>query len=96
VTVSDVSHPINSQQFSEAAIFSRVVEQSGQLSPEIAAHILSLGISERDQQRVQDLLEKNAQGTLTADQREELENLNHVADLLSLWHSRARRVLKSS
>lgn len=94
--MSDVSHPANSQQFSEAAIFSRVVERSGELSPEIAEHILSMGISERDQQRVHDLLEINAEGNLTADQREELENLNHVADLLALWHSRARRALKTS
>lgn len=94
--MSDVSHTTNSEQFTEAAIFGRVVERSGQLSPEIAEHILSLGISQRDQERVHALLEKNAQGMLTDDERGELENLNHVADLLSLWHSRARRVLKPS
>lgn len=94
--VSDVSHTTNSEQFTEAAIFSRVVEHSGQWSPEIAEHVLSMGISQRDQQRVQDLLDRNARGELTAAEREELENLNHVADLLSLWHSRARRVLNPS
>lgn len=94
--MSDVSHTTSSPQFSEAAIFSRVVEQSGQLSVELAGHILSMGISQRDQERVQELLEKNSQGNLTASEREELENLNHIADLLSLWHSRARRVLKTS
>ncbi|MEX1041319.1 MAG: hypothetical protein WDZ51_11840 [Pirellulaceae bacterium] len=88
--MSDVSDP-TSPQFSEAAIFSRVVEGSGALSPELATHILSLGISQHDRQRVQELLEKNSLGSLTAAETAELENLNHVADLLSLWHSRLDR-----
>ncbi len=89
--------PINSSsQFTEAAIFGRVVEQSGELSPDLAEHILSLGISDADQQRVQELLEKNALGDISHKEKDELDNLNHVADLLSLWHSRARRVLRPS
>ena len=92
--MSDVYQSPDPYQYSEAAIFSRVFEGAGELSPEIAHHILSLGISERDQQRVQELLEKNTDGLITAVEREELENLIHVANLLSLWHSRARRALK--
>ena len=94
--MSDISPAMNSGQFSEAAIFSRVIERSGDLSPELAEHMLSLNISDSDQERVRLLLEKNAKGSLGAAEREELENLNHVADLISLWHSRARRALKSS
>ncbi|WP_144972998.1 hypothetical protein [Bremerella volcania] len=93
--MSDVSQPAGPMQFSEAAIFGRVVESSGELSVEIAEHILSLAISADDQRRVKVLLEKNAGGLLTEAEHEELENLNHVADLLSLWHSRARRALRS-
>lgn len=91
-----LSPAMNSKQFSEAAIFGRVVESSGELSPELAEHMLSLNISSEDQQRIQVLLQKNADGKLDETEREELENLNHVADLISLWHSRARRVLKPS
>ena len=93
--MSDVTSFTPTGAFSEAAIFSRAVERSGTISPELAEHILSLGISENDQQRIQTLLSENANGSLTAAEREELENLNHVADLISLLHSRARQVLKS-
>lgn len=83
----------DSDPYSVAAIFARVVEASGKLSPELCRHILSLQICEQDQRRVQVLLEKNREGLLSAVEREELDNLIHVANLLSLWHSRARRNL---
>ena len=92
--MSDVSNVPGPGNFTEAAIFSRVIDNSGQLSDEVATQILSLAISEDDQRRVQVLLEKNSAEGLTVEERQELENLNHVADLLSLWHSRARRALK--
>ena len=94
--MSDLSQAMNSEQFSEAAIFGRVIERSGELSVELAEHVLSLNISSSDQQKVQLLLEKNANSTLSTTEREELENLKHVADLISLWHSRARRALNAS
>lgn len=81
-------------EFSEAAIFGRLVEaEQEELSPELARHILSLQLSRKDERRIDELLPRAADGTLTVEEREELENLNHVADLLSLWQSKARRVL---
>ncbi len=94
--MSDVSPASSSSSFSEAAIFSRVVESSGELSPALAEHVLSLQISEEDQERTRVLLERNAAGTLTGEEQIELENFNHIANLISLWKSRARRVLNSS
>jgi len=94
--MNDLSPSMSPGEFTEAAIFSRVIERSGELSSELAEHMLSLNISGSDQERVKQLLEKNADGSLTGVEREELENLNHVADLISLWHSRARRALKDS
>ena len=94
--MTDLSPITPSGSFTEAAIFSRVVEGAGDLSPKLAEHIILLGISEDDQRRVKTLLEKNTDGSITEAEREELENLNHIADLLSLWHSRARQVLKLS
>jgi len=93
--VSDVS-PTIPDSFTEAAIFGRVVEGSGELSRELAEHVLSLSISSSDQDRISDLLRRNAEGGLSDGERQELENFNHIADLISLWHSRARRVLKQS
>lgn len=93
--MSDVS-PASPDTFSEAAIFGRVVEGSGELSRELAEHVLSLSISSSDQQRIDDLLRRNADGGLSDAERQELENFNHIADLVSLWHSKARRALKRS
>jgi hypothetical protein len=81
--------------FSEAAIFSRLIEtEHAGLSPELANHILSLRLSAADEQRIDQLLPIAQDGALTPDDQEELENLNHIADLLSLWHSKARRRIK--
>jgi len=92
--MSDISQIDSSDGFSEAAIFSRVIEQSGEISRDLAEHMLSLSFSTNDKERIDLLLAKNTNGDLSADERTELENLNHVADLVSLWHSKARRVLK--
>jgi hypothetical protein len=83
-------------EFSEAAIFSRLldVENSDDLSPELAKHILSLKLSPRDDRRFDELLPKAQSGSLSAEEQAELDNLNHVADVLSLWHSKARRALR--
>lgn len=89
-----MSRKSGSESFTEAAIFSRVVEQSGDLSRDIAEHVLSLGFSSADQKRVEHLFDKSASDGLTPDERTELDNLSRVADLLSIWHSRALRVLK--
>ncbi len=93
--MSDVSSasPIT---FTEAAIFGRVVEASGELTRELAEHVLTLSISSVDQQRINDLLRRNAEAGLSETERQELESFNHVADLISLWHSKARRSLKRS
>ncbi len=88
--------PLDSDLYSEAAIFSRVVESGGELSRELAEHVLKLQISEADLQRIDDLLARNVPGGLSAQEQGEFENLIHVADLISLWHSRARRALKAA
>ncbi|HBJ34403.1 MAG TPA: hypothetical protein DDZ51_06490 [Planctomycetaceae bacterium] len=90
------SLPLDNGLYSEAAIFSRVVESDGELSRELAEHVLKLQISEVDRRRIDDLLDRNAVGALSEQEQLELENLNHVADLISLWQSKARRALKAA
>jgi hypothetical protein len=82
--------------FSEAAIFGRMVEGDSPLSRELAERILALDISPDDRRRVDELLQSAREGDLPESDREELENLVHVADLLSLWHSKARRALREN
>lgn len=93
--MSDIS-PAGPVAFTEAAIFGRVVDGSGALSRELAEHVLTLSISADDQARVSELLQRNAEGVLLDAERKELDNFNHIGDLISLWHSRARRALKSA
>jgi hypothetical protein len=79
----------------EADIFSRVIDASNpNLTPQAAQGILSLGYCESDHTRMQELACKSNEGTLTADERRELEAYVSVGDLLSLLKSKARLSLQ--
>jgi hypothetical protein len=80
---------------SEAAIFSRVFTNGKEiLSPELAKHILSLTFSDADKARMNELAEKNQEGTLSRKEKEELFNYIKVGDLLAILQSKARIALK--
>jgi hypothetical protein len=83
-----------SPSLSEAAIFSRIIEADrGDLSPELARHWLALRFASSDQRRVKTLTAKARNASLTAREREELDQYLHAADVLAVMQSRARRVL---
>ena len=87
----------NSQmEFSKAAIWSRVldVDRADEISQDLASQFLSLQLSAQDEYRFHELLPKAQVGRLKSAEYEQLENLNHAADVLSLWHSQARRSLR--
>jgi hypothetical protein len=79
---------------SEAAIWARVIgaENNG-LSTEAARTLLQLGFSEWDKSRMNELAQKNQEGLLSAEEREELEGYVKVGDVLSLLHLKARKSL---
>lgn len=80
---------------SEAAIFSRLWEtDDGQMSPEIARHVLRLGFSDQDRARMHELAAKNQESSITSTEREELDNYVKVGDFLAILQSKARRLLK--
>jgi hypothetical protein len=80
---------------SEVAIFGRILDNGkGEMSQELASHILTLGFGEEDQARMKDLAERNQNGALSAEEQEELANFVRAGHLLALLHSRARRSLK--
>ena len=82
---------------SEAAIFARLFEgQNGILSQSVARKLLDLNFSESDQQRMEELAQRNQQGRLTAQEREEFANYVKVGDLLAILHSKARQSLKKT
>ena len=82
---------------SEADIFGRLVDtEAGELTEELAANILRVGFAEADHQKMHDLAEKNQAGELTSEEQEELEHYMIVGDMLGIWQSKARQVLKQN
>jgi hypothetical protein len=57
----------------ESAIFARLFEgPNGKLSPSVARKFLKLSFSDTDQERMEDLAQRDQQGRLTAQERDEL------------------------
>jgi hypothetical protein len=84
-------------QNTAAAIFARVWEgESGQLSTSVAKHVLKLGFSEGDKDRMRELAKRNREAKLTDAELEELDNFIKVGDLLALLQSKARKALKGA
>lgn len=79
---------------SEAAIFARLWDAEGGLSPQLARHVLKLAFSEADMARMHLLAERNQNGKLTPAERAELDNFVKVGDLLAILQSKARKLLK--
>ena len=81
---------------SEAELLRRVVdpERAG-WSPEAAQSILALSFSQKDQDRATELAEKAGTGTMTPEEKREMESYRHVGRFLELVKSRARLSLKS-
>ncbi|MBV8895333.1 MAG: hypothetical protein JO051_02395 [Acidobacteriaceae bacterium] len=79
---------------SEAAIWARLIEsQPDQMTRDGAQYLLSLGFTERDHSRMQDLAERSQAGALTEDEEREFDSYLHVGNLLSVMQSKARLVL---
>jgi hypothetical protein len=75
----------------EADIFSRLIDPSNPtLTREAATGILQLSYPEADHTRMAELAEKSNGGSITTDERRELESYVFVSDVLSLLKSKAR------
>ncbi len=80
---------------SEAAIFERIVmpDEPG-MSNEAAKSILAMGFSSGDRDRMQILAERAREGSLTPDEREEIDSYERVGHYLGILHSKARIAIK--
>jgi hypothetical protein len=79
---------------SHAAIFGRLIESDqDDLAPDLARYLLRLAFPAQDRERVNELAAKSREGSLSAEERNELERYNLVGDVLALWQSKARRAL---
>ena len=78
-----------------AEILARTIKpRAGDLSVEAARSILSFRLSEDDRDRVNELAAKARSGTLTAEQRAELDEYERITGLLELMQSKARLSLR--
>jgi hypothetical protein len=81
----------------EAAILTRVLQpRKASMTPEVAREILRLGFEEADHARMQALSSQAQEGTLTTDERQELEAYVNVSHFLALLHSKARIALNDN
>jgi hypothetical protein len=79
------------------SIWSRVLAPSGQpFPPELAGYVLRLGFGDADRARMGELSDKSQSGSLTADERAELEAYCHAAAFLSVLQSKARVALRTA
>ncbi len=79
---------------SEVAIFGRLLRaDEGNLSPELARYLLTVGFEPSDQARMQDLATRNQEGALSPEEKEELPSYVKAGHLLALLHSKARKSL---
>jgi uncharacterized protein YnzC (UPF0291/DUF896 family) len=79
----------------ETAIWERVIDPNeDDLSPEAARFLLRLDFGEPDHARMQELAEKSNDGTLTEDERLELQNYVRIGNVLALIQSKARLSLR--
>ena len=60
------------------------------IAPDAARYFLSMSFGEADHARMQDLMDKSNEGTLTVDEATELDGYVNVANVLAVMHSRAR------
>jgi hypothetical protein len=79
---------------SAAAIWQRVLQFNGALSPSSARALLKLGFSEADRARMDDLSQKARDGSLSPGEQADLDTYERLGCLLDIVHAQARQALK--
>jgi hypothetical protein len=81
----------------EASVLSRFVDpQQGGWPREAAQAVLTLSLPNEDRQRMNELAEKAAAGTLSPAEEVQIEGYMHVCRLIDLLKARARASLSQS
>ncbi len=75
----------------EASIFERLL-----IAPESARALLSVRFSSQDEDRMRELMEKNNQGALSAEEQAEMEAFRQVGAFLAIAQAKARLQLKQA
>jgi hypothetical protein len=77
-----------------AALWERVLQFGGPVSPAVARALLKLKFSPQDQQRMRQLSARARSSTLTPLEQNEIEAYEQLGSLLDILHSQARRSVK--
>jgi hypothetical protein len=77
------------------SIWERAIPGGDGLPPDAAREFLRISLAAEDRSRAAELSVRAADGTLTAEERAELEAFTHAAALLTVLHSKARVALRS-
>ena len=79
----------------DSFILSRILAGgSNGLSPEVARHFLSVTFSDADKALMHELAVKNREGTISAEELQDLDNYIKAGDLLAMLKSKARLALR--
>ena len=79
---------------SEITILARLLgNDEGQLPPDMARYLLTLGFGERDKARMHDLAVRNQEGALSPAEKEESFAFDDAGSILSILKSKARCTL---
>jgi len=82
---------------SESAILARALSlDEGNLSPELAEHVLTVGLTDEDKKAAQQLAALAKRGELTTEQAVELDNYRRAGRIFELLKSKARKGLRES
>ena len=79
----------------DSDIWDRILKFSwSELDPHSARAVLKMRLMESDQKRIERLSRQGREGKLSASERAELDSYVHVARVLAMMHSTARKFLK--
>jgi hypothetical protein len=82
---------------SEPAILARALRvNEGNLTPELAEHVLTLGLTVEDKEIANELMAFAKAGTITPTQEAELDNYRRAGRLFELLKSKARLTLRKN
>ena len=66
------------------------------VSPDSAEAVLSMKFSPEDEEHMRELLDKNNKGTITEQERQQMESYRRIGSFLAILQARARLYLKNT
>lgn len=83
------------QRRTAATIFADVwAGPGGKLTPALARHVINLQFGDEDRTRMRELLRRNSEGGLTAEEMKELADYDMIGDVIAILQAKARAALK--